>query len=478
MNKNLKKVLLGTGLLVGAGGVTVALLDQNKVVHGQHYKYVTKGSDGGVFITSANPGDTFVFKTADNPFTYCYVGGVNGTAKDSITLMNEGGRVLFTSGITVENSNYVCINGTGDSYYEYGFLLANGNTVPAVIKGLSSYINWHNCEITNYGKGQGIFWDKTEVVDAQAQGCDKVNNYLYPNGMYHHNIYHNYFHGSGGDLYLGSTNVGNRDALNCNGKTTYPQVMRMGDINLYDNIIDSLGRSVQLSNCDTLGGSIHDNIITHIGYEYNSSQGGVWFGGNSKNLKFYNNKIKDTWLYNFGSYAVGTVEVYNNTFDSAGYFDATHKNPQGIPSTFFSIGQPTNFIIKNNTTGLNSANPSTGWAFYGSKQWSTNNIFCNNTGFVGADGLIYTCTEGNIPICDTTYYTYDSIIKIQYDSNYIKKSKADSTVVVSFKVFNSDSLNIVANYRYIYHKNKDSIYTKKAIKDSTIKKTKITVNCN
>lgn len=361
MNKQSKII---SGAFAGVAAIALTLFSINNtsaVQHGPHYHKVTKGSDGGVFITSANAGDTFALSANDNPFSYVYVGGVNGTATDSITLINQDGQVFLTQGIKIENSTYVSVDGTGYSDVQYGFKCTNNKgRVPGVIVGKCDYISWHDCEFFNYGTGTGIFWDKTEMVDAEQQ--KNPLNYVYPNGMYHHNIYNNYFHGSGGDLYLGSTGFGNpgqpgRDAFHFNGTITYPKPMRIGDINFHDNIVDSLGRSFQISGCDTLGAHVWNNTFTHLGYEYNTSQGAIAFGGGDKDVEFDHNIVDYTFL-NFYSYAYGKVKVHDNSFDHADLFDnngGKNTNPQANASCLINgQGQPTKLLFYNNQIGYSN----------------------------------------------------------------------------------------------------------------------------
>jgi hypothetical protein len=76
--------------------------------------YLNKGADGGCMIvpgsTPYQPGDTLVLRASLNPWTYVYIGGVSGQPRKPLVLTNEG-EVELTTGLSVENAEYVHIAG-------------------------------------------------------------------------------------------------------------------------------------------------------------------------------------------------------------------------------------------------------------------------------------------------------------------------------------------------------------------------------
>ena len=108
-----------------------------------------------------------------------------------------------------------------------------------------------HCEM--YKKASG-FWIKEEVECADSLS--------FPNWVLHNfKIHDNYIHNCSLEaMYLGSTDPNNfsgtdssqHPVVYCNGKATKNKPMRLGNFNIYNNIIDSTGRgAIQLSDADT-----------------------------------------------------------------------------------------------------------------------------------------------------------------------------------------------------------------------------------
>ena len=74
-----------------------------------------KADDNGCWITSGfGPGDTLVLRASLNPWSYVYLGNVQGTAKKPVVLITEG-KVEMTNGISVEHGQYIRITGSGSA---------------------------------------------------------------------------------------------------------------------------------------------------------------------------------------------------------------------------------------------------------------------------------------------------------------------------------------------------------------------------
>ena len=134
-------------------------------------RYPTKGCDNGVFISTANAGDTIVLTAAQNPYSYISMSGKSGTgwgAGKQITIINEGGQVELTAGFDMSGCKYFKVTGSGDASTWYGFYIHGGNV------GFSAYgytwgIKFERAYI--YNMSQSAFWIKNEL------SCDTMLNY-------------------------------------------------------------------------------------------------------------------------------------------------------------------------------------------------------------------------------------------------------------------------------------------------------------
>ena len=286
------------------------------------------------------PGDTFVFKAEIN-YTYFSMANVH-----DVVLINEGGVVHMQNGFNLNSCSNIKISGTGTKEF-YGFEIS-GHTSGDVgidVNGKSTHITCNNIYIHDKTYG---FWVKQEVEAT----CD--NSLYYPNWyMDSISIYNCMIKRMNQEgMYLGSTG---ENADRVNGCGQYPYPMRLSNVNVHDNIVDSTGRGgIMLSGADKGRNDISNNTITRCGYELNSYQGnGIVIGGNAY-ANIDNNTIKNTlcdgiWI--LGDY---TTRVRGNKIDSSGWlngvyagymhgiaFDTRSSNPFVLST----------FRIRNNTIG-------------------------------------------------------------------------------------------------------------------------------
>ncbi len=264
-----------------------------------------------------SPGDTFVLK-AGIAYTYFVMSKIH-----DVTIINEGGIVQLQNGFNLADCINVNITGTGTDNF-YGFEIS-GHTAGDVgidINGKSSRITCRNLYIHDKTYG---FWIKQEV----ANTCNQ--DFYYPNWyMDSININHCMIKRvSQEGMYLGSTGQ-NADRPNGCGHHPYP--MRLSNISVRDNIIDSTGRGgIMLSGADKGINKISNNVIKRCGFEYNSYQGnGIVIGGNAYAI-VDSNTIKNTLCDGIWVLGCGTTRVRYNTIDSSGWLEGTYAgNMHGI----------------------------------------------------------------------------------------------------------------------------------------------------
>ncbi len=324
-----------------------------------NYILVNKGGDNGAFITSANPGDTFAFRSSLNPWSYVYV-NASGNAAKKIVFINVGGQVQMTSGFQFENSNYFKLTGTGSSN-TYGFLVKDnaGSGVALNVSGKSAFFSIDHIQVA-----QKLYavWVKNEV------SCDVTLNY--PNRPIHDfelsYIDVNTVNQDG--FYLGSTAPTGGRSITCNGTTYNNRIAgRMYNVYVHHITMTRTGRTgIQLSGCDSGTNRIAYCTIKNCGFEFNSSQGaGIWLGGMTASCEVDNNNVDSTWLHNYISYGIKTCYFHNNigshagmlSGDSAGikgnhrnngYSSALINDPPSVPVT------KSTFVWEHNTLGANT----------------------------------------------------------------------------------------------------------------------------
>jgi poly(3-hydroxybutyrate) depolymerase len=355
--------------------------------------YVTRSADGGVYINgnsfSYNAGDTIVLRASQNPFSYFALDFFNkGTTNCPVVIINEGGKVQLTTGFSFTGCKHIKITGSG-SADKYGFKISqDGLGVGISVQGRSSNIEIDHLEI--YKKTYGV-WVKHEA--------DCADSLQFPNWVLHDiSIHDNYIHNMHQEgMYLGSTDPNGLRTVECNGKTISPKPMRLGNIHVYNNIIDSTTRGgIQLCDADSGYNEINNNTVTNCGFEFNTSQGnGIVLGGYA-HADIHDNYVRATYTAGIFSLGAGLIKIYSNEVDSSGYLGGKKVNgmsnimidtrPTNVPSP----GQPNpvlaKFIIQNNSLGINT---DFNIRVYKSVDtYKTGNIICNNNGNIKVEAGI------------------------------------------------------------------------------------------
>ena len=271
----------------------------------KHKRILLKqGGDLGLYLSNSNfsysPGDTLVLT---GNWSYCTLDGISGTPGNYVILINQGSQVQLTSGFSLTNCHYVRLLGSGSSD-KYGFRISEtiNNGVGVSIQGRSSYIEVSRVDV--YNKTYG-YWVKQEA------SC--IDSLQYPNWIINHISIHDgrirVTNQEG--LYMGSTDPNGLRAIVCNGVTIYPKPLRLGNVAVYNMIIDSTYRSgIQLSCASSGTNNIHDNTITNCGYEYqpNGQGSGISLGGYTQ-ANLYNNTITNTYTMGISSLGGGPLVI-------------------------------------------------------------------------------------------------------------------------------------------------------------------------
>jgi len=286
-----------------------------------------------------SPGDTFVLKAGIN-YTYFSMSGIH-----DVTFINEGGVAKLQNGFNFNSCYNIRLTGTG-SKENYGFEIS-GHTpgdVAIDINGKSKNITCNN--IYMHDKTYG-FWVKQEVANTCDVSLYYPNWYMDSITIYNCKIKRMNQEG----MYLGSSG---QNADRPNGCSQYPYPMRLSNISVHDNVVDSTVRSgIMLCGADKGKNEIYNNKITRCGYE-NSYQGyGIVIGGNAY-ANIHHNTIKNTLCEGVWVLGCGTTQVNNNKIDSSGWLNGKYAgNMHGVafdarPSYPFTLST---FVIENNTIG-------------------------------------------------------------------------------------------------------------------------------
>ena len=62
-----------------------------------------------------------VLKASQNPYSYFSLEDFYGTETCPVTIINEGGQVNLSNGMSFSNCRYLRVAGTGDNMQKYGF---------------------------------------------------------------------------------------------------------------------------------------------------------------------------------------------------------------------------------------------------------------------------------------------------------------------------------------------------------------------
>ena len=348
--------------------------------------------DGNNFPYSA--GDTFVL-TSGIEYSYFSMANVH-----DVTIINDGGIVHLSNGFNLNACTNVTISGTGTKDF-YGIDIS-GHTSGDVgidINGRSKAVKVDH--VFTHDKTYG-FWVKQEVGGTNDESLYYPNWYMDSISISYCMIKRMNQEG----MYIGSTGQ-NADRANAAG--AYPYPMRLSNVQIHDNIVDSTCRGgIMLSGADKGHNNIYNNTITRCGYERNSYQGnGIVIGGNAY-ADIDKNTIKNTLCDGIWVLGCGTTRVRTNKIDSSGWLpDGTYAGfMHGVsydarPSYPFTLST---FRIRGNTIGKHS---------------DVADIYIYNTmqqnftvsGFSTINNLIYNNNKGKAVVATQPGIVYSTLIK-------------------------------------------------------------------
>jgi hypothetical protein len=333
---------------------------------------------GGMYISGSaafiyNPGDTLVLSTQYNPWAYFALEGIHGKPGCPVVVINEGGQVKIDA-MGVTNCTYIKFTGSG-SADKYGFYMSSptGRGTAYNIDGRSAFIEVERSDI--YHKTYGA-WIKQEA------SC--IDSLQYPNWRLHDISFHdNRMFNIGQDcIYAGSTSPNGMRPITCNGVKISPIPLRMGNIRIYNNLIDSVNRTgIQLSGADSGFNEIYNNRITRCGFELNAYQGNAISLGGYTHAYVHNNYIRQTFLNGIFCLGAGLIRIENNNIDSSGYLGKI-VNP-GAASIMVDTRRTnpvinTQFFVRNNVLGTNTDKNVRVYKSF--PTYINGNIISNNTG--------------------------------------------------------------------------------------------------
>lgn len=376
----------------GKDTVKITVRDPNNICGGKRI-YLDKRIDNTVSVDGATfqyqPGDTLVLRAKNNPYSITTIQRIHGTTQCPVIITNEGGQIQFTNrstAITIRNCTHVKLLGTG-SEDAYGISITN--SCPDSAAGAAVQIDQRSAdvEVSNvYIQCKSVaFWVKQEMECADSL---QYPNWVIDSIFIHDNICKSIrLEG----MYLGSTDPNSTDPWRyviCNGDTLRPKTLRLGDIYVYNNFIDSTGRSgIQLSSASTGKNKIYNNTVMHSGFEFNSNgQGnGISIGGYT-HAEVYNNTVRNTYTNGISCFGSGLVNIHDNNVDSSGVL-ANQTVP--LIANIMIDTRPTNpvdstlFYVTNNTLTHNSDYSIRVYKTY--PTFKKGNIVCNNIGNVMVD---------------------------------------------------------------------------------------------
>ncbi len=349
--------------------------------------YVTKGGDSGIYVDGnsfgCKPGDTLVLKASNNPYTYFAITNLFGTKYCPITIINEGGQVNLINGIALYGCRFINVSGNGYPQENYGFKIedSNSNGVGIDIHDRSAYIEVQHVFIHNKTYGFLVKQEGSCIDSLQYPNWIISNIYIHDNKIVKMNQE---------GMYLGSTDPNGTRDISCNGKIIHPRPLSLGNIKVYNNIVDSTNRSgIQLSCGEKMLNEIFNNTISNCGFELSTIQGnGISLGGYTS-AKVYNNKIDHTYALGILCLGSGKILIKNNIINNSGNLNGNKANGMAgimVDTRPTSPVDSTNFFIINNKIGSNTDHAITIYKTMDS--YAKGNVICNNSGNIKvADGV-------------------------------------------------------------------------------------------
>lgn len=303
---------------------------------------VAPAGDVGIKIPQGSliPGDTVVIP---NTFAWTYgeINAYGGTAANPIVIINSGGQVIFTGGITVR-ARHLKWTGTGVPGIANGFKSTNPlspfrsqSPFGFTITDSSSDVEVERVFIYHTGEGFNVKNENDCNPGLQFPAWTIANIWLHDNTVI--GCWDEAFYLGNTSPDNGATSYDPRPVV-CNGLTVYPRPLRIGPIYVYNNYVDSSGRGgIQLASASGGVSQIFNNTILRSGMNGDDQQGtGISTGAYTKAI-IRGNTIRNTYTWNVAVLGGDSVVVDSNFLDSAGmlrhYNLATTSKENTDPTT-------------------------------------------------------------------------------------------------------------------------------------------------
>ena len=298
------------------------------------------------------PGDTILLTKGTRPFIIFK--NINGTAKNPITIINQGGTVEINSdhyfGISIRKSKCVKLSGAGDTTSLYGIRIFNRKGSGLSVGDFSSDFEIEYVEVGN-SQHSGIT-AKTEPFC----GFDR-NTFIQENTV----IHHCYVHDTGTEgMYIGSTFYQGQ-TVQCSGipNNILPPLLK--NVDIHHNRVENTGwDGIQVASA--VNAKIHHNQIKHDSQQLADWQmTGITLGEGSTG-EIYNNKVIDGEGMGIYTKGLGDVLIYNNQVIRPGLKNNLPSGKYGIyidgiasfPGMYFNIVN--NLIINPKFEGIRFLN--------------------------------------------------------------------------------------------------------------------------
>ena len=237
-----------------------------------------------------------------------------GTDGQVVEIRNCDGQVDISNddkgyALTLEQSKFVRLTGTGDDAFEYGFRARGSKDGPdfsamsVAVGDLSSNVEVDHVEA--YEAGFAGFMVKT---DPRCDGSANLDSFVMRDVRLHHNWIHDT---KGEGIYFGSTGYGGRE-YDCNGMKVllFPHEHHGADI--HDNLIENTGWDGAQIGVTPEDCAFYRNTIRNVGLAGEQyQQQGLQIGGASV-CEIWGNVLMDGPTNGVFILGAGDTRVYNN----------------------------------------------------------------------------------------------------------------------------------------------------------------------
>ncbi|MEI6143483.1 MAG: choice-of-anchor Q domain-containing protein [Mariniphaga sp.] len=304
--------------------------------------------------STIHPGDIVCLEAGTRSFLRLY--NFHGTVDHPIVFINCGGEVIIRDnntqyGISIENSSYLRLTGTGSIGVKYGVRIlecTHDGAMGIAVGSRSTNFELDHIEVAHTGFA-GIMAKTDPQCDLSTNG----DNFT----QYQTIIHDNYVHDTGGEgLYIGHSFYGGI-TNNCDGQdvTLIPGVLK--GVRIYNNMLDNIGwDGLQVSSA-TEDCEIYGNKVTNYGTSGTFAQNsGIQIGGGTTG-KCYNNYIANGSGNGMSIFGLGNNDIYNNIILNSGtyYYNESIGSIYGIFVDDRATIPNSSFNFYNNTI-VNSRN--------------------------------------------------------------------------------------------------------------------------